>query len=201
MTATASKSEANRFDLTKFFPSVPYAFGFIAVLIALTLVTSTKFSELKSELAYRNLGLADTSMTERTRQLECLALNIYREAGYEPFEGKVGVAQVTLNRVASPDFPNDICQVVYQKNVVYQKVICQFSWYCDHVHRNRPINPRAYEESMDVAKKVMMEGFRLPGLTDALYYHADYVSPGWRNKEKIVKIGAHIFYRPRNTNI
>ena len=201
MTATASKSEANRFDLTKFFPSVPYAFGFIAVLIALTLVTSTKFSELKSELAYRNLGLADTSMTERTRQLECLALNIYREAGYEPFEGKVGVAQVTLNRVASPDFPNDICQVVYQKNIVYQKVICQFSWYCDHVHRNRPINPRAYEESMDVAKKVMMEGFRLPGLTDALYYHADYVSPGWRNKEKIVKIGAHIFYRPRNTNI
>ena len=201
MTATASTSEANRFDLTKFFPSVPYAFGFIAVLIALTLVTSTKFSELKSELAYRNLGLADTSMTERTRQLECLALNIYREAGYEPFEGKVGVAQVTLNRVASPDFPNDICQVVYQKNIVYQKVICQFSWYCDHVHRNRPINPRAYEESMDVAKKVMMEGFRLPGLTDALYYHADYVSPGWRNKEKIVKIGAHIFYRPRNTNI
>ena len=201
MTATASTSEANRFDLTKFFPSVPYAFGFIAVLIALTLVTSTKFSELKSELAYRSLGVADTSMTERTRQLECLALNIYREAGYEPFEGKVGVAQVTLNRVASPDFPNDICQVVYQKNIVYQKVICQFSWYCDHVHRNRPINPRAYEESMDVAKKVMMEGFRLPGLTDALYYHADYVSPGWRNKEKIVKIGAHIFYRPRNTNI
>lgn len=201
MTATASTSEANRFDLTKFFASVPYAFGFIAVLIALTLVTSTKFSELKSELAHRSLGLADTSMTERTRQLECLALNIYREAGYEPFEGKVAVAQVTLNRVASPDFPNDICQVVYQKNVVYQKVICQFSWYCDHVHRNRPINPRAYEESMDVAKKVMMEGFRLPGLTDALYYHADYVSPGWRNKEKIVKIGAHIFYRPRNTNI
>ena len=201
MTATASTSEANRFDLTKFFASVPYAFGFIAVLIALTLVTSTKFSELKSELAHRSLGLADTSMTERTRQLECLALNIYREAGYEPFEGKVAVAQVTLNRVASPDFPNDICQVVYQKNIVYQKVICQFSWYCDHVHRNRPINPRAYEESMDVAKKVMMEGFRLPGLTDALYYHADYVSPGWRNKEKIVKIGAHIFYRPRNTNI
>ena len=201
MTATASTSEANRFDLTKFFASVPYAFGFIAVLIALTLVTSTKFSELKSELAHRSLGLADTSMTERTRQLECLALNIYREAGYEPFEGKVAVAQVTLNRVTSPDFPNDICQVVYQKNIVYQKVICQFSWYCDHVHRNRPINPRAYEESMDVAKKVMMEGFRLPGLTDALYYHADYVSPGWRNKEKIVKIGAHIFYRPRNTNI
>ena len=161
-------------------------------------VTGAKLAELKTESIYRGLGMADATAAERTRQLECLALNIYREAGYEPFEGKVGVAQVTLNRVTSPDFPNDVCQVVYQKNVVYQRVICQFSWYCDRVHRNRPVNPSAYQESMDVAKKVLLEGFRLPGLTDALYYHADYVSPGWRNKEKIVKIGAHIFYRPKD---
>lgn len=195
MTATASTSETNQVDMLSIVRFIPQIISFICVFIIIAGVTGAKLTELKAEAAYQSLGLANVSMTERTRQLECLALNIYREAGYEPFEGKVGVAQVTLNRVASPDFPNDICQVVYQKNVVYQKVICQFSWYCDHMHRNRPVNPRAYEESMEVAKKVMMEGFRLPGLTDALFYHADYVSPGWRNKEKIVKIGAHIFYK------
>ena len=54
----------------------------------------------------------------RNKQLECLARNIYFEAGGEPFEGKVAVAQVTINRANSGQFPNDICRVVYQKNVV-----------------------------------------------------------------------------------
>jgi spore germination cell wall hydrolase CwlJ-like protein len=58
----------------------------------------------------------------------------------------------------------------------------------------RPINKAAYEESMSVAKKVLLEGFRLPSLTTALYYHADYINPGWR-REKIAHIGHHIFYR------
>jgi spore germination cell wall hydrolase CwlJ-like protein len=52
----------------------------------------------------------------------------------------------------------------------------------------------AYDESMEVAKKVLLEGFRLPSLTEALYYHADYVQPGWK-KERITKIGRHIFYK------
>ena len=66
----------------------------------------------------------------RQKQLDCLARNIYHEAGSEPFEGKVAVAQVTINRTESGQFPSDICQVVYQKNIVYEKVFCQFSWYC-----------------------------------------------------------------------
>lgn len=197
MTATASKSTTDQIDATSIFSFIPQIIAFVCVILILAVVTGSKLSDLRAEMSYRNLGMADISMVERTRQLECLALNIYREAGYEPFEGKVGVAQVTLNRVASENFPNDICQVVYQKNVVYEKVVCQFSWYCDRVHRNRPVNPAAYQESVEVAKKVLLEGFRLPGLTDALYYHADYVSPGWKNKEKVAKIGAHIFYRPK----
>jgi len=51
-----------------------------------------------------------------------------------------------------------------------------------------------YNESMEVAKKVLLEGFRLPSLTSALYYHADYVRPGWK-KERITQIGRHIFYK------
>jgi spore germination cell wall hydrolase CwlJ-like protein len=129
----------------------------------------------------------------RDRQLECLARNIYFEAGSEPFEGKVGVAQVTLNRAESGKFPGDVCRVIYQKNVVYDKVICQFSWYCENPATVKPKHRAVYNESMEVAKKVLLEGFRLPSLENAMYYHADYVSPGW-NKEKVAKIGRHIFY-------
>lgn len=129
----------------------------------------------------------------RERQLNCLARNIYYEAGSEPFEGKVAVAQVTLNRAASGLFPEDICQVIYQKNVFYEKVVCQFSWYCDRQVMIKPVHKAAYEESMEVAKKVLLEGFRLPSLKNALYFHGDYINPGWR-KEKVAHIGRHIFY-------
>lgn len=131
----------------------------------------------------------------RERQLGCLAKNIYHEAGGEPFEGKVAVAQVTLNRVASGLFPDDICKTIYQKNVVYEKVICQFSWTCDRITGPRPLNRASYNESMEVAKKVLLEGFRLPSLKDALYFHADHVRPNRPAANKVAQIGRHIFYR------
>lgn len=130
----------------------------------------------------------------RERQLACLARNIYFEAGNEPFEGKVAVAQVTLNRTEALGFPNDVCKVVYQKNIFYEKVVCQFSWYCETNAKTKPMHPEVYDECYSVAKKVLLEGFRLDILNDALYYHATYVSPGWK-KQKITKIGNHIFYK------
>ena len=130
----------------------------------------------------------------RERQLGCLAKNIYYEAGGEPFEGKVAVAQVTLNRANSSQFPGDICKVVYQKNIVYEKVLCQFSWVCDRDTAVKPKNSAAYRESMEVAKKVLLEGFELPGLKDAMYFHGDYINPGWK-RQQVAKIGRHIFYK------
>lgn len=130
----------------------------------------------------------------RERQLACLAKNIYHEAGNEPFEGKVAVAQVTLNRANNSDFPGDICKVVYQKNKFYENVLCQFSWVCDRDSQFRPKHPLVFEESMEVAKKVLLEGFRLPSLTDALYFHGDYINPGWK-RQKVAHIGRHIFYK------
>jgi spore germination cell wall hydrolase CwlJ-like protein len=57
----------------------------------------------------------------------------------------------------------------------------------------KPIAQAHYKESEEVAKKVLLEGFRLPSMKDAMYYHADYVNPQW-GKPKISKIGRHIFY-------
>ena len=137
---------------------------------------------------------ADVTVAVRERQLDCLARNIYYESGGEPFEGKVAVAQVTLNRVKNSQFPDDICRVIYQKSPIMDKVVCQFSWTCSGVTKVKPANGREYEESMAVAKKVLLEGFRLPSLEQALYFHGDYINPGWK-RTKIAHIGRHIFYK------
>jgi spore germination cell wall hydrolase CwlJ-like protein len=170
--------------------SVLVAVSAVFLISTLTQVTTLKLQNLKQS----NFDENTATVAVREQQLDCLAKNIYHEAGSESFEGKVAVAQVTMNRAANAGFPNDICKVVYQKNIVYSKVICQFSWYCETSTKTRPIHQSAYKESYEVAKKVLLEGFRLAGLTDALYYHATYVSPGWK-RQQVAKIGNHIFYR------
>ena len=128
------------------------------------------------------------------KQIECLAKNIYYESAGESYEGKLAVAQVTMNRAASSQFPGDVCKVIYQKNVFYERVVCQFSWVCDREVAFRPTNRANYNESMIAAQKVLLEDYRLPSLKNALYYHADYINPHWK-KEQVAKIGHHIFYK------
>lgn len=168
----------------------------INLLIGLVIVVVlTNFVILKKvdDLQKREIDPDYMTASEVEKSLDCLAINVYREAGNEPFEGKVAVAQVTLNRVNSNKFPRDVCAVVYQKSRFTERVVCQFSWYCDSKHRNRPVNQEAYDESYRVAKMVFLEGFRLESIENALYYHADYVDPNW-NLKRIAKIGTHIFY-------
>jgi len=168
--------------------------GFLTVAAVVITVTNTKLSQLREQVEEQSP--AAISVAERTRQLNCLTKNIYWEAGSEPFEGKVAVAQVTMNRVESGRFAPDICGVVYQKNVIYEKLVCQFSWYCDGSSKVKPIHPARWRESEEVAKQVLFEGFRLPSLRSALYFHADYINPKW-GKPQVAKIGRHIFYSER----
>jgi len=167
----------------------------VLMIIGLALSLSLLHWTVSNKLAHLEPEEANAITAQvRERQLGCLAKNIYYEAGSEPFEGKVAVAQVTLNRTESGRFPGDICQTIYQKNVIYEKVICQFSWACDRDSGVKPMRSANYTESMEVAKKVLLEDFRLPGLKDALYYHADYIDPHW-DKKQVAHIGHHIFYR------
>ncbi len=125
------------------------------------------------------------------KQVDCLAENIYFEAGYEPTEGKKAVAMVTLNRVQDPRYPKDICSVVKQK-VNYT---CQFSWYCEGKKYIR--NHIVYEEAKRIALHVYANYENLKDITHgALYYHADYVNPRWK-LEKTAVIGRHIFYKEK----
>lgn len=170
---------------------------FTIILILLVIFLSYVVLDFAIKNKFENVTIYNPSNITadiREKELICLARNIYYEAANEPFEGQVAVAQVTLNRVESNLFPNDVCKVVYQKNVIYEKTVCQFSWFCDRSSFIKPIHKEAYEQSMEVAKKVLLEGFRLPSIKESLFYHADYVNPKWR-KERVAKIGRHIFYK------
>ena len=181
-------------DVVPWISRVLKTVGFVVVALAVVAVCNARLDSLRNIRAGMPEGYVTAA--EQTRQLECLTRNIYWEAASEPFEGKVAVAQVTLNRMQSGKFPNSVCGVVYQKNVFYEKVVCQFSWYCEGNQKMKPIHKPLWRESEEVAKKVLLEGFRLPGLKHALYYHADYVNPGWQ-LPKIDQIGRHIFYGER----
>jgi spore germination cell wall hydrolase CwlJ-like protein len=66
-----------------------------------------------------------------TKEQKCLAEGIYFEARGEKVEGQAAVAQVILNRVRNPTFPNTICGVVYQNDTWRNR--CQFSFACDGI--------------------------------------------------------------------
>ena len=184
----------NKIDWTPWLSRTVKVLGLVAVVATVIAVCNTRLESLRNAQDLMPAGYITAA--EQTRQLECLTRNIYWEAASEPFEGKVAVAQVTLNRMQSGKFANSVCGVVHQKNVFYEKVVCQFSWYCENNHKVRPVHKPLWRESEEVAKKVLLEGFRLPSLKNALYYHADYVNPGWK-LPKIEQIGRHIFYGER----
>ena len=125
--------------------------GLWIVALAVIAVSNHKLNELRAGVEAMPAGYVST--TEKIKQLECLTRNIYWEAASEPFEGKVAVAQVTMNRVASGRFAPDVCGVVYQKNVFYDRVVCQFSWYCEGTHRVRPIHRHCGESQKKWPKK------------------------------------------------
>ena len=122
---------------------------------------------------------------EFNKQLLCMAKNIYYEAGMEPYEGKLAVAQVVNYRVNSHLFPKTVCEVVYQKD--------QFSW-VGNVNGEIK-NKYMWEESLMVARKALTESHihDLISKTKALYFHAASVRPDW-NLKRITQIGNHIFY-------
>lgn len=162
-------------------------------LVSIGIITATQY-KLASLRQLSNGPEKYVTAAEKTKQLDCMTRNIYWEAAHEPFEGKVGVAQVVMNRVDSGKFAPTVCGVVYQKNVFYEKVMCEFSWVCESNNKIKPINRQMWEESEEVAKKVLLEGFSLPSLKNALFFHGTYISPGWR-REKITVIGQHVFYK------
>lgn len=64
-------------------------------------------------LSGENLVIPNSSISESEKEL--IAHLVHAEAKGEPYAGKVAVATVILNRVASADFPNTVKGVVYEQ--------------------------------------------------------------------------------------
>lgn len=106
------------------------------------------------------------------------------EAGGEPYEGKLAVATVVINRVKSNQFPNTIHGVIYQKN--------QFS-----PVENGAINRKASAESKRAVSQVVDEGYRSFS-SDVLYFlNPNIATSKWivKNRTFVKTIGSHHFYK------
>lgn len=141
-----------------------------------------------------------------SREINCLATNIYFEARNQGVAGQVAVGAVTLNRVWDKRFPNSICEVVYQAQLsrwwletkgkeVPLRNQCQFSWYCD----GKPDDIKDEETYRNIYRlsELMVNSNSIIDITEgATHYHADYVAPSWASsKVKTTEIEDHIFYR------
>jgi len=133
-----------------------------------------------------------SSDADRRRALRCLTQGIYYEAALESTEGQEAVAQVVLNRVRDPNYPNSVCGVVFQG--AERTTGCQFSFTCDGSLAQAPVG-WAWERARVVAERALA-GHVATRVGTATHYHADYVHPWWSpTLAKITQIGAHIFYR------
>ena len=132
------------------------------------------------------LGYSTVDIKYNKHDVECLARNIYYEAGVEDMTGKIAVGNITINRVKTKHWGSRICSVVYSKD--------QFSWTKEKKRAWLPLKGRAWADSKAAATAVL-NGLEVRQLDSALFYHADYVRPYWRdNSKKVIKIGKHIFY-------
>ncbi|WP_349359710.1 cell wall hydrolase [Stappia sp.] len=127
------------------------------------------------------------------KEQRCLAEAVYFEARGEPLNGQVAVAQVVLNRVRNPAYPNTICKVVYQNRHLYNR--CQFSFACDRI-RDRITEKPQWETAQKVARETVSGKRYLEAVGASTHYHATYVSPRWaRSMKRLERIGQHIFYQ------
>lgn len=124
------------------------------------------------------------STTAFAKELHCLASAVYREANAEPEAGQLAVAQVVMNRVRSPHYPNSVCGVIAQRG--------QFPWY----HKK---GMKVTDTALRIARMVYGNptGYNhLIGGSDVMYFN--HVSArGWARGNRLSyrrTIGRHAFY-------
>ncbi len=128
---------------------------------------------------------------EASRDMECLTQAVYYEARGETPAGQAAVAQVVLNRVRHPAFPNTVCGVVFQGA---NSRVCQFSFACDGAMRAR-VEPGAWRRAERVAHRAL-SGEVMADVGRATHFHTTSVSPAWGPRlTRVAQIGVHVFYR------
>ena len=143
-----------------------------------TVATGASFDSLDAAVAAQDAAIADEAV-------RCLAGAIYFEAKGEPLSGQLAVADVIINRTKSGRFPGEICGVVKQRG--------QFSFVRGGSIPAVDSGRAGYRTAVAVAKVALRAAWGSPA-SDALFFHARQVAPGW-GLTKVAAIGNHIFYR------
>ena len=131
---------------------------------------------------------------DRERAHYCLTAALYYEAASESDDGMRGVAQVVLNRVRHPSFPNSVCGVVFQGS--QRAGVCQFTFACDGAMARAP-ERRNWLRASRIASAAL-GGQVFPGVGLATHYHTTAIWPRWGKSLVMTNIvGAHIFHRWR----
>jgi spore germination cell wall hydrolase CwlJ-like protein len=137
-------------------------------------------------------ALAAKNGIDATRALDCLTSAIYYEAATESDEGKRAVAQVVLNRMRHPAYPNTVCGVVFQGS--QRATGCQFTFTCDGSLVRAPM-ASYWNRARAIAQEALAGKVYAP-VGWATHYHTNYVVPYWSSSlVKVAVVGTHIFYR------
>lgn len=122
---------------------------------------------------------------ELSRELQCLAGAIYFESKSETLTGQLAVGRVVVARAKSGRFPNSYCGVVYQPS--------QFSFVRGQSMPAIAKKTKQWKNAVAIAQIAHSNAWASP-VEGALYFHASYVSPGWRLK-RLGRVDNHVFYR------
>ena len=138
--------------------------------------------------------LALTGKT-RVKAEKCLANAVYFESRDEPVRAQIAVAQVVMNRVFSPFYPNDVCGVVYQN--ANRHLACQFTFACDGIPAVIT-EPAAWARAQHIAHDVLDGKLWMPEVAKSTHYHDSWAHPNWVGEMKRMdRLGGLVFYRPR----
>lgn len=173
--------------------------SFVALVIGVLCYGCTPLCPDKATL----VDLSRTEFEQRSfkvvhnpKEERCLTEALYYEAGNQSQIGKEAVALVIMNRVGAKGRPKTICGVVQQAQMIQEKTICQFSFWC--TEKPQP-NKILWKETSQISHRVLQSFWKrdiLQKYNDAHYYHADYVKPKWRTQKVFIgKIDRHLFYR------
>ena len=150
--------------------------------------TATRAPGDPSVIEYSDAWLAGLPEPTGDTQWECLRQALYFESRGEALQGQFAVAEVILNRVDSPDFPDTVCKVVNARG----RGACAFSYVCDGL---RSMHEAGSRDRAGRIARVMLDGAPRSLTMGATYFHASYVSPNWGRRVQTAAIGAHLFYR------
>ena len=121
--------------------------------------------------------------------LLCLAATIYFEARNQPEAGQRAVAEVVINRVQHPRFPDSICEVVQQPSAFS---FLQTHSPADMLLAENYTELKAAVHAMLIAQDYI-DGFRI-GISST-HYHTTAILPYWASEfDADGKIGDHLFY-------